>query len=139
MNRKEWREQVLTKKSDEYVVNCRGKTEVERRDTAVQIRRILALSVPDESEEMLAQAGVTEGACDMRSAIIVRQAVRALDREMRAGTWLLKHSGDDPRYQLELEKLRILRESIAAEKNFGGCGPDGGHHLPSREGAKQGG
>lgn len=70
----------------------------------------------------------------MRSAIIVRQAVRALDGDTRAATWLLKHGGDDPHYRIEMEKLRILRESSAAQKAL-----DGGDrseviiYLPEKE------
>ena len=113
---------------------CRRMTEAERRDTAAQIRRILALPAPGESWDMLAEAGVPEEERDIRSAIIVRQAVRALDGDTRAATWLLKHGGDDPHYRIEMEKLRILRESSAAAKAL----EDGGHsevviYLPAKE------
>ena len=114
------KEQIFIKNSDIYVAKYCRLSEAKRHDTAAQIRRHNALLAQCKSGELFVQAGVPEEEQDLCSAIIVRQAIRAVYVDTRMRTQYLKYSGDELHYRIELERLRTLSKRRASEKALRG-------------------
>lgn len=84
------------------------------------IEMIMRLPVDEKTKYILEQLGVEDKDQSVQTAIVVAQAMKAMRGDTKAADYLGKYSSADPRIELEMERIALEREKLAASHdNFG--------------------